>query len=88
MTSKTGFDGKVTRYIYRAAGLLVASECAGVRTDSARDPLGRLLAKSSPDSAVRYAYDPLGRLVATSTREAEHRFMYDPVGQLIDERMA
>ncbi|WBS02566.1 DUF4150 domain-containing protein [Pseudoduganella sp. SL102] len=88
LTSETGFDGKVTKYVYSNAGHLVASESAGVRVDFARDALGRLLAKSNADGAVRYAYDALGRLIATSTREAEHRFMYDPVGQLIDERAA
>ncbi|WP_338767691.1 PAAR-like domain-containing protein [Massilia sp. METH4] len=88
LTSETGFDGKVTKYVYSAAGHLVATESAGVRADFARDPLGRLLAKSTTDGAVRYAYDPLGRLIATSTREAKNRFLYDAVGQLIDERMA
>ena len=87
LVRETGFDGKVTTYVYSNAGHLTASECAGVRTDFARDALGRLLAKSGPDGAVRYAYDALGRLIATGTREAQHRFVYDPVGQLIDERM-
>ena len=88
LTSETGFDGKTTTYTYSNAGHLIGSECAGVRTDLARDSLGRLLAKSNPDGAVRYAYDALGRLVASANREAENRFMYDAVGQLVDERMA
>jgi YD repeat-containing protein len=87
LVRETGFDGKVTTYVYSNAGHLTASESMGVRTDFARDALGRLLAKSGPDGAVRYAYDAVGRLVATATREAQHRFIYDPVGQLIDERM-
>ena len=40
LTSATGFDGKTTHYVYSNAGHLTATECAGVRTDFARDAQG------------------------------------------------
>jgi RHS repeat-associated protein len=88
LTSETGFDGKVTNYIYDKAGQLTASVCAGQRTDLIRDTRGLLIAKTNADGIVRFAYDALGRMVAVAAPQAEHRFAYDALGQLIEERAA
>jgi RHS repeat-associated protein len=88
LESETGFDGKVTRYGYDKAGQLIASECAGLRTDYVRDQRGLLCLKTTADGMVRYAHDALGRMTAVSASQSELRFRYDALGQLTEERTA
>ncbi|MFM2085363.1 MAG: hypothetical protein RLZZ237_232, partial [Pseudomonadota bacterium] len=83
LASETGFDGKLTQYSYDAAGNLIATECAGQRTELLRDALGLLKVKTTADGVVRYAYDALGNLIAVSSPQAEQRFFHDALGQLI-----
>lgn len=88
LIAETGFDGKVTNYIYDRAGQLTASECLGRRTDLIHDVRGQLVAKLNGDGMVRYTYDALGRTVAVAAPQAENRFVYDAVGQVLQEHAA
>lgn len=98
LIKEIGFDGRTQHYKYNAAGHLIKHLDAGeVVTDFERDPLGRMLSKSSKmlgsktngdKDAIefnRYLYDPVGRLKETYNDHQYIAFQYDRRGQLIRE---
>ncbi|WP_143735404.1 hypothetical protein, partial [Microbulbifer mangrovi] len=63
--------GRITRYAYNKAGHLVASRAVtdtasgqGIDTLFERDPFGRLLQETTPDSITSFRYNKAGRMVA------------------------
>jgi RHS repeat-associated protein len=90
LIEEIGFDGRIQRYHYDAAGQLdlyaQRGEQAWQVTRFERDPLGRLLKKTGGDGAVSdFAYDPLGRLSRARNSHAQLQFQYNPLGQVISE---
>lgn len=92
---EVGFDGRIQHYKYNAAGYLLKHLDAGeVVTEFERDPLGRMLSKTSSAVAEiegkvseknRYMYDPVGRLKETYNSQQYLTFQYDRMGNLIKE---
>ena len=95
ITKEIGFDGRTQHYKYNPAGHLIKHLDAGeVVTEFERDPLGRMLSKTSralSDNSSntgefnRYLYDPVGRLKETYNAHQYLAFQYDSRGQLIHE---
>lgn len=97
LIKEIGFDGRTQHYKYNAAGHLIKHLDAGeVVTDFERDPLGRMLSKTSSALKIngdsnkanefnRYLYDPVGRLKETYNDHQYIAFHYDKRGQLIRE---
>ena len=94
LTKEIGFDGRTQHYKYNAAGHLIKHLDAGeVVTEFERDPLGRMLSKTSrkigdnnpAQEFNRYLYDPVGRLKETYNQHQYLAFQYDSRGQLIHE---
>ncbi|WAK00978.1 polymorphic toxin type 47 domain-containing protein [Methylobacter sp. YRD-M1] len=90
LIEEIGFDGRVQRYHYDAAGHL---DLYAQRGDQAwqvtrfeRDPLGHLLKKAGGDGAVsEFGYDPLGRLSRARNNHAQLQFQYNHLGQVVSE---
>ena len=94
LIKEVGFDGRVQHYKYSKAGHLIKHLDAGeVVTEFERDPLGRMLSKTSralknPDATAeysRYMYDPVGRLTETYNSHQYLAFQYDRLGFLVKE---
>ena len=94
LIKEVGFDGRIQHYKYNNAGHLIKHLDAGeVVTEFERDPLGRMLSKTSralknPDATAeysRYMYDPVGRLTETYNSHQYLAFQYDRLGFLIKE---
>jgi len=95
LVEEIGFDGRVQRYRYDAAGHLEAHAQRGEPgrsppdwqvTRFQRDPLGRALVKTGPDgTASEFAYDALGRLCQAKNSQIQLHFQYNALGQVIQE---
>ncbi|HSC67102.1 MAG TPA: DUF6531 domain-containing protein, partial [Cellvibrio sp.] len=94
LIKEIGFDGRTQHYKYNPAGHLIKHLDAGeVVTEFERDPLGRMLSKTSralsdnsnTSEFSRYLYDPVGRLKETYNGHQYLAFHYDARGRLIGE---
>lgn len=94
LIKEVGFDGRVQHYKYNKAGHLIKHLDAGeIVTEFERDPLGRMLAKSSrlisalaaAPELNRYLYDPVGRLKEAYNGNQYITFSYNRLGHLIKE---
>lgn len=95
LIKEIGFDGRIQHYKYNKAGHLLKHLDAGeVITDFERDPLGRMLGKTSralsdaegkASETNRYLYDPLGRLKETYNSDQYLAFHYNHKGYLVKE---
>jgi RHS repeat-associated protein len=100
LMAETGIDRLRTEYRRNAHGLPVevvrgAGTADAVTMALERDPMGRLVAKRTPESLTRYTYDPAGRVLAVTrfTPDGETLldaigFAYDKAGRLVEETTA
>jgi RHS repeat-associated protein len=86
------FDGRRVDYTYDAAGHIVATVEAAdspqaILTRYRRDPVGRLLERTTPSTTVQIQYDAAGQLVEARNRQSRVAFTYDDVGQIVSEEV-
>jgi RHS repeat-associated protein len=92
LISEIQFDGKRVDYAYDAGGRIVGTvESAGtaqaIVTRYRRDPVGRLLERSTPTTTTLMRYDAAGQLVEARNKQVRVAFEYDDVGQLRAEEV-
>jgi RHS repeat-associated protein len=91
VVEEIGFDGRIQRYRYNAAGVLEAylqpaADGDWNLTRFERDRLGRLLKKHAADgSLTQYGYDPLGRLQLAKNADSLVLLGYNALGQINQE---
>ncbi|MEX2339441.1 MAG: DUF6531 domain-containing protein, partial [Aquisalimonadaceae bacterium] len=94
LTEETGFDGRISRYRYNAAGHLIerAAIARGAegeqllaQTHYQRDPLGRLREQHDPDGTTHYSYDALGRLTEARNAHRHLHWHFDAAGRLVED---
>ncbi|WP_082879810.1 RHS repeat-associated core domain-containing protein [Methylomonas methanica] len=91
LVEEIGFDGRIQRYRYNAAGVLEAYLQPGADGDwnvtrFERDRLGRLLKKHAADGSLsQYGYDPLGRLQLAKNADSLVLLGYNALGQINQE---
>ncbi|WP_253734562.1 RHS repeat-associated core domain-containing protein [Methylomonas sp. ZR1] len=91
LVEEIGFDGRIQRYRYNAAGALEAYLQPGADGDWSvtrfeRDRLGRLLKKHAADGSLsQYGYDPLGRLQLAKNADSLVLLGYNALGQINQE---
>jgi len=91
LIEEIGFDGRIQRYRYNAAGALEAYLQPGADGDWSvtrfeRDRLGRLLKKHAADGRLtQYGYDPLGRLQLAKNADSFVLLGYNALGQINQE---
>jgi RHS repeat-associated protein len=91
LVEEIGFDGRIQRYRYSAAGALEAYLQPGADggwsvTRFERDRLGRLLKKHAADGSLsQYGYDPLGRLQLAKNADSLVLLGYNALGQINQE---
>jgi len=91
LIEEIGFDGRIQRYRYNAAGALEAYLQPGADGDWSitrfeRDRLGRLLKKHAADGSLsQYGYDPLGRLQLAKNADSLVLLGYNALGQINQE---
>ncbi|WP_165786317.1 RHS repeat-associated core domain-containing protein [Methylomonas sp. Kb3] len=91
LIEEIGFDGRIQRYRYNAAGVLEAYLQPAADGDWSvtrfeRDRLGRLLKKHAADGSLsQYGYDPLGRLQLAKNAHSLVLLGYNALGQINQE---
>ncbi|QSB01008.1 RHS domain-containing protein [Methylomonas sp. EFPC1] len=91
LIEEIGFDGRIQRYRYNAAGALEAYLQPAADGDWSvtrfeRDRLGRLLKKHAADGSLsQYGYDPLGRLQLAKNADSLVLLGYNALGQINQE---
>ncbi|NHZ38372.1 RHS repeat protein [Massilia sp. CCM 8692] len=99
MVEETGFDARLTRYLYSDSGLLAAKEELdnGVRTDTSytRNSAGQVIDMfitrvagdaNAEQTRQRFTYDDLGRMTQAISADAIVALEYDALGQLVSEQ--
>ena len=89
LIEEVGFDGRITRYSYNAAGHLSQSLAvsdrdsgAGIATHYERDVFGRLLKETTPDGVSEFSYTPSGQLAAAKNPYRQLQWEYDAAGRM------
>ena len=87
LIQEIGFDGRIQKYNYNAAGHIVRHlDGANRVTSFKRDPLGRVLQKrTSTGEITQYEYDAQGQLVKAYNSHCVVHFRYNSRGQLVGE---
>lgn len=86
------FDGRRIEYAYDAAGRIKSTlespdSPHAILTRYRRDPLGRLLERSTATTTTLMRYDLAGQLIEARNRQSHVKFVYDDVGQLVEEHL-
>jgi RHS repeat-associated protein len=95
LTQEVGFDGRIQRYQYNAAGHLQSAQDFSRdghtlvnRIDFSRRADGRLLKQTDAINNVtlsEFDYDAVGRLTLAKNPSRELRWAYDPVGSVVED---